>query len=535
MANLRRDRTSRAREPLSSVPSEGAAAAGRAPEEEALSRVRSHDFSDPRSFAAQPLVAELVASVSVMSGLPAEQPLVVARRTAFTSSVAGVCLGSAAYAALTVAAAEGACLLLQSSLSGQAYRLLLATLLGAAALVPPALLLGLVQAVAVGAYPEGAGIRGGLAGVGGWFVGFEQASLARGLARPVAVTATALVLAYLAASVGAETLWKGWLSVLLGLLIACIGTDPESGEARFAFDSYYLLAGIGFIPLILGFFAIAEIFTQAEKMVAGTRKEFKADMEFPSFLEFWRLRFTVLRSMGLGFFAGVLPGIGATLAAFLSYNETVRWSKTPEKFGKGELAGVVASETANNSATGAAMIPLLALGLPGGALTAMMMGVFQIHGMEPGPLVFMTSVDLVWVTFSAMFFANICILILGWVQTKTVVHLLRIPFRRLAPAIMLIATIGAYALRNLVVDVWVMYLAGIAGYFLRKTGYSVAGIVLGLILGKLGESAFVKSMQILDYDFTGFLDRPISMFLLAAGVITIGFNVRRALRTRAAK
>ena len=338
-----------------------------------------------------------------------------------------------------------------------------------------------------------------------------------------------------AASVGAETLWKGWLSVLLGLLIACIGTDPESGEARFAFDSYYLLAGIGFIPLILGFFAIAEIFTQAEKMVAGTRKEFKAGLEFPSFFEFWRLRFVVLRSMGLGFFAGVLPGIGATLAAFLSYNETVRWSKTPEKFGKGELAGVVASETANNSATGAAMIPLLALGLPGGALTAMMMGVFQIHGMEPGPLVFMTSVDLVWVTFSAMFFANICILILGWVQTKTVVHLLRIPFRRLAPAIMLIATIGAYALRNLVVDVWVMYLAGIAGYFLRKTGYSVAGIVLGLILGKLGESAFVKTMQILDYDFTGFLDRPISMFLLAAGVITIGFNVRRALRTRAAK
>ncbi len=333
-----------------------------------------------------------------------------------------------------------------------------------------------------------------------------------------------------AAAVGAETLWKGWLSVLFGLLIACIGTDPESGEARFAFDTYYLLAGIGFIPLILGFFAIAEIFTQAEKMVAGTRKEFKAGLEFPSFLEFWRLKFTVLRSMCLGFFAGVLPGIGATLAAFLSYNEAVRWSKTPEKFGTGELGGVVASETANNSATGAAMIPLLALGLPGGALTAMMMGVFQIHGMEPGPLVFITSVDLVWVTFAAMFFANICILGLGWFQTKTVVHLLRIPFRRLAPAIMLIATIGAFALRNLVIDVWVMYLAGIAGYFLRKTGYSVAGIVLGLILGKLGESAFVKSMQMLDYDFLGFLDRPISMFLLAAGFITIAMNVRRALK-----
>jgi putative tricarboxylic transport membrane protein len=337
------------------------------------------------------------------------------------------------------------------------------------------------------------------------------------------------------ASVGARTLWKGWLSVFLGLLLATVGTDPAGGLGRFDFGSYYLLAGIHFIPLILGFFAISEVFTQAEKIVEGTRERPKASLEFPSLREFWALRYTVTRSMGLGFFAGILPGIGATLAAFLGYNEAVRWSKTPERFGKGELAGVVASETANNAATGAAMIPLLALGLPGGALTAMMLGIFQIHGMEPGPLIFINSKELVWITFSAMFFANIAILGLGWVQTKTVVHLLRVPFRWLAPGILLLATVGAFALRNLLVDVWIMYLAGIVAYFLRKTGYSAAGIVLGLILGKIGESMFIKSMQMMDYDFLGFAERPIAAVLILAGVATmVASAVRYWRRSRAA-
>jgi putative tricarboxylic transport membrane protein len=332
------------------------------------------------------------------------------------------------------------------------------------------------------------------------------------------------------ASVGAATLGKGWLSVLLGLLLATVGSDPADGVARFSFGTYYLLAGIHFIPLILGLFAVAEVFTQGARMVAGTHRAAKVGLDFPSFAEFWRLRLTLLRSMGLGFFAGILPGIGATLAAFLSYNEAVRWSKTPERFGKGELAGVVASETANNSATGAAMIPLLALGLPGGALTAMMMGVFQIHGMDPGPLVFVTSSDLVWVTFAAMFFANLCILGLGWVQTKTVVHLLRIPFRHMAPGILLIATVGAYAVRNLTVDIWVMYLAGIAGYLLRRSGYSVAGIILGLILGRLGESSFTKSMQLMDYDMLGFFGRPIAATLISLALLTIAVNLYKAIR-----
>lgn len=333
-----------------------------------------------------------------------------------------------------------------------------------------------------------------------------------------------------ASSVGATTLWKGWLSVLLGLMLATIGLDPVGGIKRYDFDFPYLLAGIGFVPVILGFFAVAEVFVQIERRARGTYEAPKVNLDFPSFLEFWRLKLAVVRSVGIGFFAGILPGIGATLAAFMGYNEAVRWSKTREKFGHGELEGVVSSETANNAATGAAMIPLLALGLPGGALTAMMIGAFQIHGIEAGPLVFINSNDLVWVVFSAMFFANIAILFLGWLQTKTVVHLLRIPFHLLAPVILLMATVGAYAVRGLVVDVIVMFVAGIGAYFLRRSGYSIPGIVLGLILGKIGEQTFAQAMQMLSYDLTGYFQRPIGLLLLAGGVLTIAINIVKAFR-----
>jgi putative tricarboxylic transport membrane protein len=333
-----------------------------------------------------------------------------------------------------------------------------------------------------------------------------------------------------ASSVGAKTLWKGWLSVLLGLLLATVGLDPVAGEERYIFDLYYLMAGLHFVPVILGFFAVAEVLVQAERRVSGSFDMPKFGTSFPTLAEFLSLKWAVARSVVLGFFAGILPGIGATLAAFLSYNEAVRWSKTPEKFGKGELEGVVASETANNAATGAAMIPLLALGLPGGALTAMMVGVFQMHDIEPGPLVFINSSDLVWVVFAAMFFANIAILVLGFVETKTVLHLLRIPFQILAPGILLMSTVGAYATRNQVVDVVVMFAAGILAYFMRRTGYSVPGIVLGLILGKIGEQTFAQGMQLVSYDIGTFVSRPIVAVLLLAGISTILTSVYRAFK-----
>ncbi|MEO1380949.1 MAG: tripartite tricarboxylate transporter permease, partial [Pseudomonadota bacterium] len=183
----------------------------------------------------------------------------------------------------------------------------------------------------------------------------------------------------------------------------------------------------------------------------------------------------------------------------------------------------------NNAATGAAMIPLLALGLPGGALTAMMVAVFQMHDLQPGPLVFLTSPDLIWVVFAAMFYANLSILIIGLVETKTILNLLKIPFPFLAPLILMLATIGAYISRGLVLDVIVMFLAGILGYLLRRTGFSIPGIVLGLILGKIGEQNFAQGMQMVHYDLGTYFSRPICTLLIVAGTLTLLTSIYKAV------
>ena len=331
-----------------------------------------------------------------------------------------------------------------------------------------------------------------------------------------------------ASSVGGRTIWKGWMSVLLGLMIATVGQDPVGGINRYNFGFTDLAAGIAFVPAILGFFAVSEIFVQAEKKATGKYDAPELGMSFPTVLELWMHKFAVIRSILVGFFCGILPGIGATLAAFMGYGEAVRWSKNKEEFGKGKLEGVISSETANNAATGAAMIPLLALGLPGGALTAMMVAVFQMHDLEPGPLVFYNSPDLIWIVFAAMFYANLSILFIGLLETKTILYLLKIPFQFLAPLILLLATIGAYISRGLVLDVMVMFAAGILGFLLRRTGYSIPGIVLGLILGKIGEQNFAQGMQMVHYDLGTYFSRPICSILIAAGALTLAAGLYRA-------
>lgn len=337
-----------------------------------------------------------------------------------------------------------------------------------------------------------------------------------------------------ASSVGGRTIWKGWLSVLLGLMIATIGQDPVGGIERYNFNFPDLAAGIAFVPAILGFFAVSEIFVQAEKKATGKFNAPPVSMAFPTILELWSHRIAVVRSILVGFFCGILPGIGATLAAFMGYGEAVRWSKNKESFGKGNIEGVISSETANNAATGAAMIPLLALGLPGGALTAMMVAVFQMHDLEPGPLVFYNSPDLIWIVFAAMFYANLSILFIGVIETKTILYLLKIPFQFLAPLILLLASIGSYIGRGLVLDVMVMFGAGIIGFFLRRSGYSIPGIVLGIILGKIGEQNFAQGMQMVHYDLGAYLSRPICSILIAAGLLTLGVSLYQVMKPVAA-
>ena len=329
------------------------------------------------------------------------------------------------------------------------------------------------------------------------------------------------------AGVGTGSLSKGWLSLLFGLFLGTIGQDPVGATPRFTFGSLYLSGGISFVPLILGFFAVAEVFIQGHRVATGTHSSSSVSVSYPSLLEFWSMKIAVVRSAVIGWFCGLLPGVGATLAAFISYNEAVRWSKQPEKFGKGEPEGVVAAETANNAATGAAMIPLLALGLPGGALTAIMIGVFNMHDMEIGPLIMLEAHDLVWVLFASIFWASLAILALGVVEAKGIVHLLRIPFPILAPCILIFATIGTYALRASIVDVYVMFGAGILGFLMRKTNYSIPAVVMGLILGQIGENVFSQAMVMVDYSVIGLFDTWVSGGCLLGGFLTIFFLLYR--------
>ncbi|HAA91736.1 MAG TPA: hypothetical protein DCE33_04785 [Rhodospirillaceae bacterium] len=347
---------------------------------------------------------------------------------------------------------------------------------------------------------------------------------------PIEITALIFFGLTVVAGVGSRSLAKGWLSLCLGLMIGCIGNDPVEATPRYTFGVLYLSGGVGFIPLILGLFAVSEVFIQSQRMATGKYERPEISVDFPSRGEFWAMRWAVVRSTVIGWFSGILPGVGATWAAFLSYNEAVRWSKTPEKFGTGEPEGVVSPETANNAATGAAMIPLLALGLPGGALTAMMIGVFNVHDMDVGPLIMVEAHDLVWILFSSMFWASLAILVLGMAESKTIVHLLRVPFTLLAPGILVFSTIGAYALRSNIFDVLTMFLAGVAGYFLRKSDYSVAAIVMGVILGKIGENSLAQALTILDFNYLGFFKEPVSAVLVVAGLLTVAWSLIRRAR-----
>ena len=347
---------------------------------------------------------------------------------------------------------------------------------------------------------------------------------------PVEITALVFFGLTVVAGVGSKSLAKGWLSLCIGLLIGTVGADPSAGTPRFTFGVLYLAGGIGFVPLILGLFAVSEVLIQGQRLIRGSYERPEIGMQFPSMQEFWSMRWNVARSTVIGWFSGVLPGVGATLAAFLSYNEAVRWSKTPEKFGSGNPEGVVAPETANNAATGAAMIPLLALGLPGGALTAMMIGVFNMHDMDVGPLIMVEAHDLVWILFASMFWASLAILFLGMVESKSIVHLLRIPFPLLAPGILVFSTIGAYALRDNIFDVYTMFLAGIAGYFLRRSDYSMPAIVMGVILGAIGENKMIQGYAMEGDSFSGFLTQPISGVLFFAGMLTVAWSILRRAR-----
>ncbi len=323
------------------------------------------------------------------------------------------------------------------------------------------------------------------------------------------------------AAIGGGSILKGLIAGLLGLGIATVGLDPITGTERYTFGSLSLLTGISFVPAIIGTFALAEVLQRSGERVTTGQVITDVSTQLPSLKEFLATRVTLLRSSTIGAVIGALPGVGATTAAFISYSEAVRWSKRPQDFGTGIADGIAAPESANNSAVGGSMVPLLALGIPGSATTAVMLGGLTIHGIIPGPLLMENNAQLVYTVFIGMFFANILMLVFGIRAARYFALVLKAPYALVGPAIVVLCMTGVYALNSNIADVGIMLAMGAFGFLLRKLKYPIASFVIGLVLGPIAETSLRQGLVIADYNYWEFVSRPITAVLLAASAASL--------------
>ncbi|QPC44210.1 tripartite tricarboxylate transporter permease [Kaustia mangrovi] len=323
------------------------------------------------------------------------------------------------------------------------------------------------------------------------------------------------------ASISSDAPVKNLLGGAFGVLLATVGMDMTTGVERFTFGMWELSEGVHFIPVMIGLFAGAEFLTQAQTLDRVTVHAALDAVRLPTREDFRKCMGTIARSCGIGSFVGVLPAEGGTVAAMIGYNEAKRWARDKSEFGHGDIRGIAGPESANNAATGAAMVPTLALGIPGSATTAVILGALLAHGLRPGPHLFTETPTLLYVIFTAMLFANVVFLGFGLVGAKLFSRITLIPTTFLWPAVIILAAIGAYALEQSILDVWIMVVAGILGFVLKRYGFSAAPIIMGLILGEMVESTFKQSMIIFDHSWAGFLDRPIVLVFVALTVLSI--------------
>jgi len=316
---------------------------------------------------------------------------------------------------------------------------------------------------------------------------------------------------------------KGVIATVFGLMIATIGIDLQSGQARYTMGIPEFQDGVGFVVVVVGLFAMAEVLRGLEDIYKGTSAE---AMKITGKL--WLTKEEWKRSIGpiwrggiIGFVIGVLPGAGGTIASIMSYTTEKRISKNPEEFGRGAIEGVAGPEAANNSDTAGALVPLLTLGVPGGGATAVLMGAFIMYGVQPGPLLFQNKPELVWGLINSMYVGNVMLVILNLPLIGLFVRLLYIPVGILYPLIVTISAIGAYAINGSMVDLWLILIFGIIGYVFGKVDIPVAPLVLSLVLGGIMEQSFRQAMTISGGDIKIFYGSAITVTLLVMSVISV--------------
>lgn len=317
-----------------------------------------------------------------------------------------------------------------------------------------------------------------------------------------------------------KSMAKALLAMILGLMISTVGTDLM-GARRFIFGISDLQDGIEFLAVPLGLFAISEVLINSRNIRTGVKLEVLSHRIFITLKEIKECIGAIFRGGVLGFFIGVLPGAGAGIAAFISYSIEVQVSKTPEKFGTGEIKGVAGPESANNAASAGAMVPMLALGVPGSATTAVMLGAFYIIDVQPGPLLFITRPDIVWGLIAALYLGNIMLLILNLPMIGIFVRILYLPMRWLLPTIVVVAATGVLSKNGAVLDVLFMSFLGAMGYYFRKYDFPLAPIILGAVLGDNMEQAFRQSMLMTQGDFYLIFNRPIVITLFGLSIFSL--------------
>lgn len=316
------------------------------------------------------------------------------------------------------------------------------------------------------------------------------------------------------ASLGGGRWLESFMAVLLGLLLNTIGLDPLSGVSRFTFDVVRLYDGFSFIPVLIGLFALSEVFSGIESGEVGIPpvQPDKERSPWPTVREYLKLKYSMIRAGVLGTVIGVFPGAGGTIASFIAYDVEKRLSKEPESFGKGAPAGVAAAEASNSASVGGALVPLLTLGIPGSSSAAVLIGALMIHDLQPGPELFTRHPEVVYTLFSSLFVANIFLLFLGLLGARLWIKAALIPKRLLYPMIFAFSFIGSYAVRSSLFDVGVCLAFGLLGWMLSRSKIPVSPIVLGMILGTMIEKNLRTTIMMGGVSL--FFQRPLSLTLL---------------------
>jgi putative tricarboxylic transport membrane protein len=323
-------------------------------------------------------------------------------------------------------------------------------------------------------------------------------------------------------SLSGRSLRRGLVSMTLGLMLATIGVDLPTGVIRFTLGIPKLMEGFDVIVVAIGLFAVSEILLCSEELGAGSYVRQKISRVWLSLRDLLESLGAIFRGTFLGFFIGVLPGAAHVTASFLSYSLEKKFSKHPERFGQGEIRGVAAPESANNSAASGALIPLLTLGLPASAVTSVMYGALLMVGVRPSPFLFQKHPDVVWGLIASMYLGNVMLLILNLPMIGLWVKILRTPPRWLFPIVLAISFIGVYGVNHSPLDLILATLLGVLGYFMRKLDYPLAPVILGLVLGDLMEQALRQALMISGGSPEIFMQSPIALTLFVlAGAVTL--------------